>query len=570
MRLRALVVAGVAAAALAVPAAARAHAALLKTFPEASALLDTQPGAVALTFDEVVEPRFAIVSVTDAAGHAQTSGAPRRSAADPYTLEVPVRHLAEGWYLVFWRAISADGHPVRGAFTFQIGPNPGPAPQFAIPPLTESAATPSLIAARWAAFLTVMAALGLFVLRAVVARPLVSRVPGTSLRAVSAAFLAVIALALVAVPVYLVTATAQFALRSAWDVGAVLPLLHVSAFGRGFLDLELMLALFAAAALAALWLDRPERPRRSLASLFALGGALLAGGAALFAPGAAGHAAQTAPRPLSVALDWLHLASASLWLGGLLGLLVLWRSLPAAQRTAGLAVCVPRFSNAAFLSVLVLVGSGTGAALVHVPTFSSLWQTSYGQALVVKVALLAAALLLAAVNLLRTKPALRAPEVHEGTARLLRRLVGGEALLVAAAVAAAAVLSSLAPPAKALAHLGKPDAHTGPGPVTRVVDSNGYRFEFHVDPNKVGVANDFAVRILRGGKPAHGLDVTATFTMLDMEMPTLSYTLPEHGDGLYERSAPALVMVGRWAFTFDVQPPHGAPFRVLLVDRANG
>ena len=41
--------------------------------------------------------------------------------------------LPEGWYLVYWRAISVDGHPVQGAFTFAVGPNPGPAPQFAIP-----------------------------------------------------------------------------------------------------------------------------------------------------------------------------------------------------------------------------------------------------------------------------------------------------------------------------------------------------------------------------------------------------------------------------------------------------
>jgi copper transport protein len=570
VRLRAIVVVGMAAAALAAPAAAWAHAALLKTFPEASALLDQQPKTVTLTFDEVVEPRFAIVSITNAAGASQASGAPRRSAGDAYTLDVPVKHLAEGWYLVFWRVISADGHPVRGAFTFQIGPNPGPAPEFAIPALTESAATPSLLVARWVAFLASMSALGLFVLRAVIARPLVSRVEGTSLRAVSAAFVAALALALVAVPVYVLMATAQFALRSAFDVGTLLPLMHVSAFGRGFLDLELMLALFAGAALIALWLDRPERSRRSVAALLALGGALLAGGAALFAPGASGHAAQTAPRSLSIALDWLHLASASVWLGGLLGLLVLWFSLPAARRTAGLAVCVPRFSNAAFLSVLVLVGSGTGAALIHLPTLASLWQTSYGKAVLAKIALLAGALLLAAINLLRTKPALQRPVVGEGTARLLRRLVGGEALLVSATLFAAAVLSSLAPPAKALAHLGSPNAHTGPGPVTSVVDMNGYRLEFHVQPNKVGVTNDFAVRILRGGTPVGGLGVTATFTMLDMEMPTLSYTLPERGAGLYERTAPALVMVGRWAFTFDIDPPHGAPFRVLLVDRADG
>jgi copper transport protein len=158
----------------------------------------------------------------------------------------------------------------------------------------------------------------------------------------------------------------------------------------------------------------------------------------------------------------------------------------------------------------------------------------------------------------------------ERAARLLRGLVGGEAVLVAGTIFAAAVLSSLPPPAKALAQLGKPAAHVGPGPVASVVSRNGYRLELHVEPNRVGVSNDFAVRILRGGRPVHGVGVTATFTMLDMDMPTLSYTLPERGNGLYERSEPALVMVGHWAFTFDFEPPHGAPFTVLVVDRANG
>src|SRR5213076_2848957 len=110
---------------------------------------------------------------------------------------VPLRHLGEGWYLVWWRVISVDGHPVRGAFTFAVGPNPGPPPQFQIPSTSETAATPRLVAARWVAFLSVMAAIGLFVLRMLVARPLVSRVSGTRLRAVSIAFVVAAAIALV-------------------------------------------------------------------------------------------------------------------------------------------------------------------------------------------------------------------------------------------------------------------------------------------------------------------------------------------------------------------------------------
>src|SRR4029079_17237607 len=135
-----------------------------------------------------VEPRFAIVSVTDAAGRQQTDGPPHRSPSDPDTLVVRLKRTAEGWYLVYWRVISVDGHPVRGAYTFAVGPNAGPAPEFVIPSTSETAATPKLVTARWLAFLSLMAAIGLFVLRIAVARPAVARVPGTRLRSVTIAF----------------------------------------------------------------------------------------------------------------------------------------------------------------------------------------------------------------------------------------------------------------------------------------------------------------------------------------------------------------------------------------------
>src|SRR5204862_3909154 len=115
-------------------------------------------------------------------------GEPRRAPTDPNTLVVPLKRIGEGWYLVYWRVISVDGHPVRGAFTFAVGPNPGPAPQFTIPSISETAATPRLLVARWLTFLSVMAAVGLFVLRIGIARPLVRRVSGTRLRSVSVAF----------------------------------------------------------------------------------------------------------------------------------------------------------------------------------------------------------------------------------------------------------------------------------------------------------------------------------------------------------------------------------------------
>jgi copper transport protein len=294
----------------------------------------------------------------------------------------------------------------------------------------------------------------------------------------------------------------------------------------------------------------------------------------LLVPGTVGHAGQTSPRGLSLAFDWFHLVAGSVWVGGLIGLVVFAASLPAARRVAALVVSVPRFSNTAFVSVLVLIGAGIGSAVQHLPTFASLWQTSYGKALLVKIALLGVALLLASVNLLRTVPRFKAsarrPELGTSAASLLRRLAAGESLLLSGAVLAAAVLSSLPPPSKALASVGGAKAHVGPGTVNEVVKENGYRLAFRVAPNRAAVPNSFQVAISRGGKPVRNADVTVDFAMLDMEMGQQAYHLSETAPGTYGHAAPALVMVGHWGLSFQIAPPGQKPFTVLLVDKATG
>jgi copper transport protein len=208
----------------------------------------------------------------------------------------------------------------------------------------------------------------------------------------------------------------------------------------------------------------------------------------------------------------------------------------------------PRFSNVAIVSVLVLIGSGTCAAVLHMPTLASFWQTSYGKTFIVKICLLATAILLASVNPLRNTPRLAAyrkrPELGPGAATLLGRLVSGEVLPVATAVGVGAVLSRLAPPSKALASIGQATAHVGPGSVLRVVNKNGYKLTVRVAPNRAAVPNAFSVQSTRDGKPVRNAEVTTSFTMLDMEMGQQAYRLPETSPGTYEhRAVPALVMV---------------------------
>ena len=560
---------------LALPSVASAHAYLIKTVPAASGILDSPPSNVQLTYDEAVEPRFAIISVTDANGRQETTGSVTRSPANPDTLVVPVRRgLPQGWYLIYWRAISVDGHPVQGAFTYAVGPNPGPAPKFPVPSIAGSATSLRLLIARWVMFLSVMSAIGLFVFRLLIARPAFRRVQGVSLRAVSRAFVIASVIGLVAIPVYLDIATAIDSLRSAFDLGALVPLFRVTAFGRGYVDMWICFALFSVAGWVALWVDRPDRERRSIAEIVSITGALLGAAGVLLLPGSAGHAGQTSPRGISVTLDWLHLVTGSLWLGGLIGLIVLWATVGASVRVRSLSVVVPRFSNVALVSVLLLLGTGTWATINHMPALDALWLTGYGVAILVKIGLLIAAMGLAAGNLLRTKPRLqaaaRSPELGDPAARMLRRLISGEALLVTAAVFAAAVLSSLGPPPPAFSLQNSALASVGPGRVAETVHRAGYTLQVLVSPNKAAAPDSFGLRITKNGQPVRGADVTLTFNHTEMEMPQQEYQLKESQPGVYSRAAPALVMVGKWALSFQITPPGGPAFDALILDQANG
>jgi copper transport protein len=583
--------------AVAVPGAASAHAYLVKTSPAASTVLKGPPPSVQLTYDEAVEPRFAIVSVTNAKGVQETTTSTvTRSPANPDTLIVSIKpHLARGWYLVYWRAISVDGHPVQGAFTFAVGPDAGPAPQFQVPSIAGSATSLNELTARWAMFLLVMGSIGLFAFRMIVARPMRSRMRETSLRAVSRAFVICSALGLIAIPVYLDISLSIDSLRSSLDVGTLVGLFRTTAFSRGYTDMMLCFALFCLASWISLWVDRSDRPQRSVVELVSVTGAVLAAAATLALPGISGHAAQTSPRGISVALDWVHLISGSLWLGGLAGLIVLWATLPPGRRVSALAIVVPRFSNVAFGSVAVLLGSGIWATINHLPTLDALWLTGYGVVILVKIGLLLGAMALAAVNLLRTKPAIAAaggpgssPPPAPGTrskptlpalgggapgepaARLLLRLISGETVIVAAAVFAAAILSSLAPPPPAFAETNHAMASVSGAQVAKTLRRNGYTLALLVSPNRATQPDAFSLKITRGGQPVAGATVTLTFNQTEMSMPEQEYGLAQTAPGVYTRKVPAFVMTGTWSLNYRITPKGAAPFSVLILDKPNG
>ena len=178
-RRRGAVAVAAVALALLVPAAASAHAYLVKTVPAASVILSRAPPSVQLTYDEAVEPRFAIVSVTDVDAHQETTGPVTRSPVESGHARRPAQARRRG---LVSRLLAGDlGRRPSGAGRVHVRRRPerraGAAVQRSRTSPGTATSTP-LVIAKWLAFLTVMTAIGLFVLRIAIARPLVRRVSG--------------------------------------------------------------------------------------------------------------------------------------------------------------------------------------------------------------------------------------------------------------------------------------------------------------------------------------------------------------------------------------------------------
>jgi copper transport protein len=109
---------GVIASAALLASPASAHAQVKSSTPQPGARLDQSPESVSIRFDEKVTATAGGIRVYDATAK-RIDTRSTTSAGTSMTLQLP--QLADGAYVVVWQAVSADGHPVRGSFTFQVG-----------------------------------------------------------------------------------------------------------------------------------------------------------------------------------------------------------------------------------------------------------------------------------------------------------------------------------------------------------------------------------------------------------------------------------------------------------------
>jgi copper transport protein len=430
------------AAAAVLPSAAFAHATLLRIEPAAQSVVARAPARITLRFNQEVTPVRDGTTVTGPTGASAVSGAAHLAADDVRVLVIPLKPgLARGDYTIGWRVASTDGHLIAGAFAIGVGAGL-PTPQLATS--EGSTVDSSLLVARFLYFIGLLVLVGGAIARLTVFAPALRSLSPDERSEVEAyertgfGVLAFAAAALVVVGGWaaVVRQGTQIAGVSFWTPltgGTLSPAIGSTRFGREFGH-----GVNAAAVLFVLILCGYAL-RRWRPVLYALAAAaVVAGGWALVGPGLSGHAGDPGRGWLTVAVDALHVAGASVWIGGLAHLFTVvapaTASLPAADRRRVRLEIAQRFSRLALASVVVIVTTGVGRALWELSAVSQIWSTAYGRTLLIKTALLGALIVLG----YRNRTAL-------GDFTGLRRRVGLELALLVTLIAAVALLTDLAP-----------------------------------------------------------------------------------------------------------------------------
>jgi copper transport protein len=401
---------------------AAAHAVLLERYPVENVSLPSAPDEVRLRFDENVSPIS--VRVLDASG--RPVAGPEDVSETDKTVRIRLsKDLPAGSYVVTYRVISADSHPVAGSFVFAVGPA---APDTGLNArLADTSGVPS-----WAILATVLRALfyaafllgvggSLFLVLVDRQSPVARADKRDSFAACAAAAL------LLAISLGVEGASATAAPLA----GLLDPAVWRIGFNSTMGDSTAVTLL----GLAVLILGLVQRAGRAASSVMAAGAILAVAGF-----GVTGHAATAAPRWLTAPLLVLHVLCAAYWTGALVPL---YRRLGREPGRVA-APAVRRFSWLALGIVPVLFAAGLIIAFVQIRTPEGLIGTDYGQRLLAKLVLVAGLLFLAGLNKLKLTPALErgAP----GAARLLRKSIAAELVFIAGVLFATAMLGQTTPP----------------------------------------------------------------------------------------------------------------------------
>jgi copper transport protein len=519
---------------------ASAHALLAGSRPAAGESLARPPHQLTLSFTEAPDPRLSSVELLDATGAVVAGALPAQSVAGhPAQLRVALtRTLPDGTYTVHWRTVSRiDGHVAESSFVFAVGTAAPPGAAAGGASSTPASLTAAQAVGRWLLYWGLALLVGAAAVSFLVA--------GAAAPSYGRALLA-------AAWVLCAGGVAVMTLAERAIVGVSLSTLLGAGAGQPFVARAIAVAVCGLAVAAFAW--RPGR-----ATVAAVG---LCAAAALLVHVHGGHADGRSPfRLLDLAVQWAHVTAVGVWIGGLAWLLLGLRGTSRAERAGR----VRAFSTLAGVALVVVLATGVARAAAELGTLGDLVHTSFGVALLAKLALVAVLVGLGAVNRYRVVPALAA---EPGAAHTFGRVARAELVVAAAVLAATAVLSGLAPGSLSAAAAGN-----NPGSVVVVAGDQARTLTVRltVTPGRAG-ANTFAVRVDRYGTvtPAPARSVALDFTLPSHVGLGANLALRRGADGVWRGRGLQLSIVGDWRCEVVVGPPATAvvvPLTVRIAPR---
>lgn len=511
--------------------AASAHATLESSSPADGQSVLTSPSEIRITFSEAVTTISDGLSVLNADGKTVDTGS--SEIVDGQTLVAPISEtLSDGTYVATYRVLSADGHPVSGSFLFGVGE--GALDQSALPSSNGDRLWEIIGGiSRFIMYLAALVAAGVAFFLAFIHDRAEDRwriVPFVRIGSILALFSAI------------GIVMSQAALLTGKGAGAVTD----SNVLRGVLNQNLgwSLALLMIG-LAAVHLST-DIPKKVVSQSFALSGGL----AVTVSFAVWGHATELSPTAISLAADAIHATAAALWLGGLVGL-VMVLSLRTSETVGSTAGIIGRFSLMAIWSVIALTIAGLTLTITGSDAnLNSILTTTWGQLVLAKIGLTLIIVLIAAWNRRTLVPSLTNPTKNTGELAVrwatLLRTIRAEAVLLVAVVALTAIVVNLPPARTAVV------ATTDRVDITQRVDTGNVQLS--VDPAIVG-PNTVAVRYTDGTGQAVNVanSMSIEFSQPSAGLEPITRQVPSSEPGVFVIQGNELSIPGTWTITIAVR-----------------
>jgi len=512
-----LVAAGAIVVGVAPPASA--HAVVVSTTPFAGSVLSSPPAQVTLRFGEPVEITPSGIRVYDDELHRVDDGHAQRLSGQRDTVGVGLApNLATGTYTVTYRIISGDSHPVAGRFTFSVG---AASSVRGVAADLDGGSTVVGIAFGTARFVEYAGlSVGLGGLVFFVLWPAGRRDRG-SRRLVFGGFVALLAGSVAALLLEVPYVTGE-GLGTMFD-RRLLSTVATSHFGIALIMRAAVVALILA--LFRRLLDRG--PYGYPYTVTGLAVVL----ADTFAD--AGHSTVNDNYGLAQLSDGAHVLAMTVWLGGLVMLVVVVLR----RHRDALRTVLPRFSAVALGCIAVIAGTGAYQAIRNVGYWPALTDTAYGRLVLTKIAGLAA---IGCLGYLAKRWVAQHTSGRAGDVVAFRRGLMVEVATGVAVLAVTAVLVATLPGKTAYA-----------APVSRTIVTSAFRLDVTVDPAKTGPATIRGRARSPHGGPLTMQEVTGSLWLPAQAVGPLPVSFAVTGGG---RAVAALTLAapGRWQLVLNV------------------